>query len=233
MIIYTSPQGTPEWHNDRAGVITASNFAECCKRMKSGANKGGFSKAAKDYAFRLAIERISGCALDEGGFETHAMRRGRELESFARSLHEMRADTVVDEVGFVSTDDRKFGASADGFIGDSRGAEYKCFISPEKLQKLLIDDDLSDVMYQIQGGLWITGRTIWDFGLYCPALESIGKDFKLVPVDRDEKFISEMEVKLLEFDAEVERLKALLVGDEMPPKLPTPQPSAHASEIRF
>jgi len=212
MIIYTSEQGTTEWLQDRAGVITASMFAECCKRLKSGKNKGGFSAKAEDYAFRLAVERISGYTLDEGGFDTFAMKRGRELEPLARSLHEIKSGVTVDEAGFVCTDDRLFGASADGFINNDGGAEYKCFIAPEKLRPILFDESTEECEYQIQGGLWITGRKYWDFCLYCPALEIIGKDMKVIRRERNDEFIEEMETGLLEFNGLVEEYKNRLIN---------------------
>ena len=73
MIIYDHPQGSAEWLASRAGVITASKFVEARKRLKVGPKKGGFTEAAEDYAFRVAVERISGAPLDEG-FSTWAMK---------------------------------------------------------------------------------------------------------------------------------------------------------------
>lgn len=210
MITVSCQQGTKEWHNARAGVITASMFKECCEKLKSGKNKGDFKKPAHDYAFRLAVERISGEALDEGGMDTFAMRRGRELEPDARFRHEQEIGTFVEEVGLALTDDGIFGASADGFIGEDEGAEYKCFINPEKIRDIVLTGDLSDVMHQIQGGLWITGRKVWHFALYCPALKNINKDFTLIKVERDDDFIAEMEAELLEFNVLVESYKKQL-----------------------
>ena len=207
MIIYDVEQGSYEWHKCRAGVITASMFAEIMRRLKSGPNKGDFTTAAKDYAFRLAVERISGEPLGEGGFSTYAMRRGNELEPLARSEHEVQTGLSVDKAGFISTDDRLFGASADGLIGDDGGAEYKCFIAPDKLRPILFDGDTSDVDPQIQGGLWLTGRTWWHLGLYCPALESAGRQLTVIERHRDEAFITEMEDSLIQFNDLVEEIK--------------------------
>src|ERR1051326_347485 len=53
--------------------------AEGITKALDGEKVGDWSDAAKDYAFRLAIERISGKPLDEG-FETWSMKRGHELE---------------------------------------------------------------------------------------------------------------------------------------------------------
>ena len=85
MIIVECEQGSPEWHQARAGCITASMFKVARKRLKSGANKGEFTEEAKNYAFRLAVERISGTPLDEG-FQTWQMKRGHELEPEAQAV---------------------------------------------------------------------------------------------------------------------------------------------------
>jgi hypothetical protein len=199
MKILTCAQGSPEWHAARAGVITASMFGTARARLKSGADKGDYSAAAKDYAFRVAIERISGEALDEG-FETWQMRRGHDLEPDARREHENATGLVVQRAGFVLTDDSLFGASADGLIGEDGGSEYKCFVAPEKLRSILIDGDWSDLTDQVQGCLWITGRKWWDQCLYCPALAPAGKNFVRLRVERDDDYIEAMETELLQFE---------------------------------
>ena len=201
MITINVEQGSPEWLNARAGVVTASMFGVARSKLKSGNRKGQSTKAAENYAFQLAVERISREPLDGSTFETWAMRRGRELEPEARDKHEERTGLHVTEVGLVLTDDSLFGASADGFIGDDIGCEYKCFTAPEKIRSIILNEDFSDVMDQIQGGLWITGRKIWHFCLYCPALRPIGRDFIMHPVERDEDYIAELEGDLLEFNA--------------------------------
>ena len=195
MLIYTAQQGTPEWHEARAGVITGSMFATARERLKKS---GEPTSAARDYAFRLAVERISGQPLDDG-FETWAMKRGRELEPEARAAHEAHARVVVEPCGFVTTDDGLFGASADGLILDDGGAEYKCLVSPERLRETLITNDISDYMDQVQGGMWITGRSDWHFVMYSPALAGIEKHLFLRVVKRDEAYIEAMARDLLDF----------------------------------
>ena len=200
-------QGTPEWHQARVGVITASMFAECRKRLKSGPNKGDFSEAAKKYAFKLAIERISGQLLEEDKFETFEMRRGRELEPEARLAHENAKGILVEQVGFVKTEDGLFGASADGFIDDDGGSEYKAFISPSSLMPIILQGDISDCMDQIQGGMWLTGRKYWHFVLYCPALKAVNRHLTIFEVQRDDDYIEQMEKDLWEFNRLVEKYK--------------------------
>lgn len=201
MRIINCAQGSPEWHEARAGAITAScfNLTRASARLKSGANKGDYNEAAKNYAFRLAVERISGTPLDEG-FETWQMKRGHELEPQARIEHETQTGLIVEPAGFITTDDGWFGASADGLIGADGGAEYKCLVSPEGLRDVLLNDDIDEFRDQIQGCMWITGRQWWHFGLYCPALANIGKQFYLRQVQRDDDYIAEIEKDLIEFN---------------------------------
>lgn len=212
MIIIDCEQGSEEWFKSRAGVITASNFEECRKRMKSGKNKGDFSGKAKEYAFRLAIERLSGELLSEDKFDTFEMKRGRELEPEARLKHEEKRGILVDQTGIALTDDRKFGASVDGLIGEDGSCEYKCFIGPSSLMPILLENDISKTIDQVQGQLWITGRKWSDFVLYCPALKCIGKDLTIITVERDDDYIEALEKDLIEFDKLVDEYQLKLQG---------------------
>lgn len=200
MLSFNVEQGSPEWLAARAGKITASNFIEIRKKMKTGPRKGDFSAAADDYAFRIAIERISGKLLDEEKFNSWAMKRGTRMEEEARIIHEERIGTFIEQTGFVCSDDERFGASADGLIGDDDGAEYKCLVDPARIKKVYISEDISEFMDQVQGCMWITGRPKWQFCLYCPALESIGKEFKIIHVKRDQGYIDELVEDLERFD---------------------------------
>lgn len=209
MILIECSQGSEEWHASRAGCITASMFNVARERLKSGKNAGDFTQAAKKYAFKLAIERISGKPLDEG-FETWQMKRGHELEPMARARHEEEAGVIVQTAGFVTTDDGCFGASADGLIGDDGGAEYKCLVSPESLMPVLLEDDIAEYINQIQGCMWITGRKWWHYGLYCPALEPVKLDLHWMEIKRDDDYIEALEKDLIEFRALVLQYESTL-----------------------
>jgi len=250
MIIINCAQGSEEWHQARAGVITASMFevarsrvdgltdqqqlyvdamlsgkseaaareaggykaaptSTAVKRALDGEKIGRPSDAALNYAFGLAIERISGEPLDNG-FETWQMRRGHELEPDARMEHEMQTGLIVQRAGFVTTDDSVFGASADGLIGEDGGSEYKCFLAPEKLRAFHIDNDASDVLDQVQGCMWITGRKFWHVGMYCPALAPVGRQLWWREFARDDDYIEALEDDLWQFKLLVDEFEAKL-----------------------
>lgn len=178
-------------------------------RALNGEKIGDWSDASKDYAFRLAIERISGMPLDEG-FETWSMRRGHDLEPHARMEHELQTGLMVQRAGFVVTDDNLFGASADGLINDDGGSEYKCFVDPGRLRSIYMDDDFSEIADQAQGCMWLTGRKWWHICLYCPALEMVGKQLWWREFKRDDEFIEKMETDLWEFAMLVAQYETVL-----------------------
>ena len=205
-----APQGTNAWFNERIGAITASMFAEARKRLKSGPNKGDFSKAGHDYAFKLAVERLSGELLNDPQFDPWQAKRGRELEPEAREAYEERQEILVEQTGLALTEDRLFGASVDGLVGDDGSVEIKCFLAPSKLAAILLSNDISDCMDQVQGGMWITGRKWADFVLYCPTLECVNKHLTVIRVNRDDNYIAELERDLVEFNRLVESYKLKL-----------------------
>lgn len=201
--------GMPEKDAAEAAGYKSIPRSDIITRALNGEKVGDWSDAAKDYAFRLAIERISGASLDEG-FETWAMRRGHELEPEARMEHEMQTGLIVHTAGFVKTDDGLFGASADGLIDPDGGSEYKCFVAPDRLRAIYMDNDFSEIADQAQGCMWITGRNWWHICLYCPALKPVEKQLWWREFKRDDDFIEKMERDLWEFSQLVEQYEQQL-----------------------
>jgi hypothetical protein len=197
-------QGTPEWLQARAGVLTASDFT--LARLKPGAK---MTDSQANLAFAKAWERITEKPMERAP-AGWAAERGHDMEPFARIAHEAEIRQTVRQVGLVLTDDFKFGASADGLIGDEGGAEYKCFVSPVKLRPILINNDFSTMNDQVQGGLWITRRQWWDMCLFCPDLDLIGQEFQRHRANRDESYIEELESDLWRFMTQIDRFEEIL-----------------------
>ena len=196
MIVDRSVQGSDAWHMARVGKVTASMFKTARTRLKNG----DWSAASRDYAVKIAVERISGFPADEGGYETFAMRRGRELEPEARDHLSLHLGKPIEECGFVSTECGRWGASADGLISDSEGVEIKCVLAPERIRTALLDNDVSAYMDQIQGGMWITGRDVWHLAIYAPILSGVNKHLTVWTVPRDEKYINQLYADLYLFE---------------------------------
>ncbi len=240
MIFTDCLQGSSEWFDARSGVITASKFEEVITKLKSGE----YSSGAQKYAKRLALERFAEQRFAVDEYQTYAMRRGMELEHDARLVHEGFLGTFVQQSGFVCTEDRKFGYSTDGLIDDNGMAEYKCFMDPDKLFDIYFANAIDMVMAQVQGGMWITGRDWCDFVVYCPELANKDMDFVCHRIYRNDRYIHDMEAKLLAFDALVERHVAELrqrqaqaIADNTKRrallKATTPQPAATPNDEGF
>lgn len=199
MIFVNCTQGTPEWFAARAGVITASKFSDAVSTLKDGTP----SQASKDYAYKVAVERIYG-ETTEDTFVTWEMRRGTELEPYARIAYEAKTGHLARESGIVLTDDRIFGYSTDGLVDDDGLIEIKCPNSARKLVEMWETGDLSEYEHQIQGGMWITGRKWCDFIMYAPQLEPVGKHLYVKRIERDDNFIEAMESQLWDFARRVQ-----------------------------
>lgn len=199
-ILIECQQGTPEWFAARAGVITASKFADAVGKLKNG----NPSQASKDYAYKVAVEIIYG-ETTEDTFQTYEMRRGSELEPMARMVYERATGHLAEESGLVLTEDKRFGYSTDGFIDSDGMVEIKCPNSARKIVEIWEGGDLSEYMHQIQGGMWITGRTWCDFIMYAPQLASVDKQLFVKRIARDDDFIEQMEIDLMQFKAQVDQ----------------------------
>lgn len=198
MIYFDFPQGSDDWLQCRAGVITASRFKDARDRLKNGAP----SSKCTGYGAQVALERIAGRPIDKA-FQSWQMREGSEQEAFARMAYEADTGHIADEVGFITTDDRCFGYSADGTIGDDGLIEIKTILSGEVALNVCGRNDLSGYMDQCLGGLWLTGRKWIDLVIWCPALEPIGRQYVRHHIARDENAIEALENDLMKFAAMV------------------------------
>lgn len=180
--------GTLQAALDASGYKREPTADVVCRAL-AGEPVGEWSEAAKDYAFRLAVERIAGGTIEGAGYENSYMRRGRELEEACRVRHEQDINDLVELAGLVTTDCGSFGCSADSLVGLDGGGEYKCFVAPDRLRSIVLDNDWGEVMDQVQGCMWICEREWWDMCLYCPALDPVGKGFIRERVMRDSAYI--------------------------------------------
>lgn len=207
MIFETHAQGSPEWLQSRAGVITASRFKDACDTLKSGAPS---DKQAK-YMWLVIMERIAKSPLEDV-FVTWQMKRGTELEPIARAAYEAETGELIEQSGIVLTDDRVFGYSTDGFVGSEGLIEIKCPSACDKLGAIWTSpqDAESEYIDQINGGLWITGRKWCDLVVFCPWLESVGKHLFIKRIFRNDDAIERLESSLLKFAGLVESNGALM-----------------------
>lgn len=207
MIFDRSPQGSDAWLAVRAGVITGSRFKDARDRLKSGKP----SAAMLGYAQDLARERCGGLLLPT--FATAAMRIGTEQEPAARAEYELMTGNVVTEAGLILTDDRRFGMSVDGLVGDDGLVEIKTMCSSGTLFRAAVDGDVSEYLDQINGAMWLLCREWCDLCLWVPDMQRL----IVRRIERDEDAIEALEADLLGFrdlvDNLTDRLRAVVGND--------------------
>jgi len=191
MITHRDPQGSPEWLLARRGVITASRFKDCRDRLKK---TGEPSKTCLAYAMDVARERVGGVAPSK--FVTAAMRTGTTEEPVARMLREAESGVMIEEAGFITTDDRLFGVSVDGFIGDDGVWECKAMVSSDTLFTAMVDGDITAYVDQCNGAMWLLGRKWVDLSLWCPDLQIL----HTIRIQRNDDEIEALEADLVGFN---------------------------------
>lgn len=192
-IIHTAPQGTEEWKAARRGVITGSRFKDCRDRLKNGDP----SAKAKLYALDVARERCGGRAMEV--YQNGAMRFGIEQEPLAREAYRLATGRTVQEVGFITTDDRLFGLSPDSLVDDDGVLEIKTMVSSDTLFTSVVDGDISEYIDQCMGYLWLLGRQWVDLVLWAPDLADLGMQLTIKRITRDENAIESLESDLIKF----------------------------------
>lgn len=194
-IEHTAPQGTDEWRLARAGIATASCFADVMAKVKSGE-----AASRRNYRTDLVVERLTGKPLDS--FTTAAMKQGIEREPFARMAYEAKTGRIVQEVGFFRHDTLEAGASPDGIAAHSIGLEIKCPERSAHLTYLKLKDEPPEYTWQIQGQMWICELEGVDFVSYNP---DFPEHLQLVVrrIRRDEAAIEQLAAEVAKFMDEV------------------------------
>jgi hypothetical protein len=195
MQIIDCDQGSLEWFQARAGVVTASEFQTLLMKGKGG----GVSLTRQTYMRKLAGEIITGEPTES--FTNAHMERGKAMEAEARDLYAFMSDCDPLQVGFIKSG-RK-GASPDSLIGDDGGLEIKTRLPHLMIELLEKDEVPPEHIAQIQGGMWVGEREWWDFVAYWPKLPLFVKR-----VYRDETYIKTLAAAVDQFNDELDALVA-------------------------
>jgi putative phage-type endonuclease len=202
-------QRTPEWFKARLGRLTASRVADMMATTRNG---WGASRA--NYAWELAIERLTGEAT--GGFCSPAMQWGIDQEDHARTAYQIHALCTVEEVGFLEHPELFAGASPDGLIGSDGMVEIKC-PNPATHGETLLSGRIDDKYHkQMQFQLACSGRAWCDFVSFDPRFPEPMRLW-VKRIQRDDTAIKEIEeaakVFLCEVDETVARLRERYVAE--------------------
>lgn len=171
-------QGTNEWRELRAGVITGTTL------------KRALSSTSRDFMFELIAEKL---APVKESISNDAMDRGIRLESAALGEYETRTQTVVlDDVGFCLHEKYDWlGLSPDGLVRKKgkhiRGLEIKCPDSKNHIKYMVNDRIPSEYKYQVMQYFIVCEELeALDFVTYDPRIAIPELRLKVITVTREE-----------------------------------------------
>jgi hypothetical protein len=195
IIDWTTEQGSLQWYGKRAGIPTASMFDSVLTPKTEK-----LSESRHKYACRLIAERLLNWQADSLD-KISWIADGKANEPIAVARLELIHDIETKPVGFILTDDRRFGASPDRVVmsGDRIGTtvEAKAPTIPVQFEYLLFGHG-AGYRCQVQGQLWIAEA---DKALFL-AYNERTPDY-MVETGRDEPFIKKLEAALEQFSDEL------------------------------
>lgn len=210
MIILDVEQGSPEWLEARLGLPTAS-MMHCL--LVNGRMLPPFGEGALTLLDKLAYERFTG--QPDGDFVgNNSTDRGHIIEPIAVQAYIDSGYAVADDVteaGIML--DKGVGASPDRLIGVDGGLEVKSK-NGKGIVTLLRNGKIDPKhITQIQINLWVSGRSWWDYFVYCDGVSPFYQRF--VP---DVKIHAKLDERVPLFLALLDELEQALITGDMPDK---------------
>lgn len=189
-------QGSAEWLAERAGHATASRACDILAKIKTGE-----AMSRRKYRLQIVTERLTGIPVS--GYKNAAMQWGNDTEPYARAAYEIKTGTACQEAGFIKHPSIEWvGMSPDGLIDDDGLLEIKCPESTTHLDWLEQRRAPPEHVPQMQFQMWVSGRQWVDFVSFDPRFPSHLQLFSH-RVNRDNAFIKEIEIEVIQFLAEV------------------------------
>jgi putative phage-type endonuclease len=199
-------QGSLEWLQLRAGKVTASRVADILAKTKTGA-----SASRQNYLIELALQRVTGVI--EASFSNDAMKWGTETEPQARVAYEVKTGNFVDQVPFIEHPAIDwFGCSPDGLVGTKGLMEIKCPNSNTHWNTIKSGEPAQKYIIQMQTQMACTGTEWCDFVSFDPRMPERSQLF-IKRVERDDKYIAEIEAEVQKFLEEVSVEVQLMKGN--------------------
>jgi hypothetical protein len=197
-------QGSIEWHRERMGAVTASQFSRVLSNPS--ARQTYYSELTVARAARLAGGEVE--YLERTSFDNQAMAWGRKHEDAARASYELEYDTDVELTGFTLLPGAPdIGASLDGRTHPGT-IEIKCPYNQEVHIRTCTHGMPTQHLPQVHGGMWITDEPWCDFISFDPRHPT--RRLYVERILRDDAYIDMLATKVLEF------AKCMAAGQVLP-----------------
>jgi hypothetical protein len=201
VIDWNVKQGSADWYRLRAGIPTASEFHHIITPKKMQ-----LAESRKGYQCRLLAERLLNWQSESLDKIKH-IEDGKVNEPFAIAQLEEIEGIETERVGFIRTNDRRFGASPDRVtdVSADRGhvgivIEAKAPTIPKQFEYLMFGHD-DAYRCQVQGQIWVSEADKALFYAYNPRMPAFR-----VETGRDDVFIGKLVDALNQFSDELEEM---------------------------
>ncbi len=204
MKIHDIEQGHIDWFKLRMGIPTASELSNLLT-PEFELRKG---EMPKSYVYSKVAEAWSGRPLiSTGNWNTE---QGQLLEDEAVPWYALEYDKKIKQVGFITTDDGRFGCSPDGLIeaeisrgyalgdfGYDCGLEIKSPAAHTQVKYLVNGVLPKEYVAQVYGSMFATGFEKWIFLSYRRGFPAL-----VIEIHRDEKAMAAILKAVNSFHAE-------------------------------
>jgi predicted phage-related endonuclease len=199
-------QGSKEWFEQRAGIITASDtpFRVDGTKIPTWDNYIN-EKVAQPLRIVLGIK-------EKEGFRSAIMENGNLLEDSVREEYERLTGNKIVQKGFVKAKSLMFGASPDGITTDEDfntiNIEIKNVTLPRYIAELHNKAVSNEYRAQVQVQMTILNIDKTHFLVSCQETDRL--PMLINEIERDEIFISNMIETIKEFERDFQERYALI-----------------------
>ncbi len=203
MKIHNCQQGTLEWTKLHFGIPTASGLDNLLT-PEFELRKG---EMPKTYVYKKVAEKLQGRPLIDLSASSFMLEQGMIIEEEARPWYALEYDKKIKQVGFITTDDGRFGCSPDGLIdaydpvdGLQCGIEIKCPSAPVHVKYLVNGALPKEYAAQVMGSMFVTGFKKWMFVSYRRGFPAL-----VLEIPWNEKYERAIREAIVSFHAEFDR----------------------------
>ncbi len=215
MKIHDCEQMTIEWIGLHFGIPTAA----CLDQLLTPEFELRKGEMPKTLVYKKVAEKIQNRPMIDLDRSSFMMEQGMILESEARPWFELEYDKKVKTVGFITTDDGRFGCSPDGLIewdGTYTDTESKAFSFGGRIYdcgleikspsahthvKYLVNGVLpKEYAAQVMGSMFVTGFRKWVFVSYRRGFPAL-----VLEIHQNEKAMSMIRAAINQFHSDFDR----------------------------
>ncbi len=217
MKIHDCEQGTLEWTKLHFGIPTASGLDNLLT-PEFELRKG---EMPKTYVYKKVAEKLQGRPLIDLSASSFMLEQGMIVEEEARPWYALEYDKKIKQVGFITTDDARFGCSPDGLIESAGNGKYITDVSGHAVindrvydcgleikspaahthVKYLVNGVLpKEYAAQVYGSMFVTGFKRWIFVSYRRGFPAL-----VLEIHRDEKAMSMIRAAINQFHGDFDR----------------------------